>query len=59
MVNNLIINVENLTRRVYNIEFVIDKYHEWKNEKEKFEKYIHEKTKELIKDRTGDSVSDK
>ena len=30
-----------------------------KNEKEKFEKYIHEKTKELIKDRTGDSVSDK
>ena len=59
VVNSLIINLENLAKRTYNIEFVIDKYHEWKNEKEGFEEYIREKTKELAKNRASDSVSDK
>ena len=59
MVNSLIINVENLARRVYNIEFVLDKYHEWKGEKDKFGKYVHEKAEELIKDRAGDNISNK
>ena len=59
MINNLIISVENLARRVYNIEFVLDKYHEWKGEKDKFGKYVHEKAEELIKNRASDSVSDK
>ena len=59
MVNSLIINLENLAKRVYNIEFVIDKYHEWKGEKDKFGKYVHEKAEELIKDRARSNVSDK
>ena len=59
VINSLIINIENLRKRTYNIEFVLDKYHEWKGEKDKFGKYVHEKAEELIKNRASDSVSDK
>ena len=40
VVSNLIVSLENLTKRVYNIEFIIDNYHEWKNEKDEFKKYV-------------------
>ena len=59
MVNNLMIGLENLAKRTYNIEFVLDNYHEWKNEKKEFTEYLNEKAKELAKNRTSDSVSDK
>ncbi len=59
MVNNLMIALENLAKRTYNIEFVLDNYHEWKNEKKEFTEYLNEKAKELAKNRTSDSVSDK
>ena len=59
MLNNLIISVENLAKRMYNIEFIIDNYHEWKNEKEKFKKYVLKKAEKLSKDRAGDSISNK
>ena len=59
VINTLIINVENLTKRTYNIEFVLDKYHEWKNEKEEFKKYVHEKAGELIKDRDSNNIPNK
>ena len=44
---------------MYNIEFIIDNYHEWKNEKEKFKKYVLKKAEKLSKDRAGDSISNK
>ncbi len=53
------IALENLAKRTYNIEFVLDNYHEWKNEKKEFTEYLNEKAKELAKNRTSDSVSDK
>ena len=59
MVNNLSINLENLARRTFNIEFVVDNYHEWKNEKKEFAKYLHEKAEERTKNRTSDNISDK
>ena len=58
MVNNLMIGLENLAKRTYKIEFVLDNYHEWKNEKKEFTEYLNEKAKELAKNRTSDSVSD-
>ena len=50
VVNSLIINLENLAKRTYNIEFIIDNYHEWKGEKDEFKKYVLDKAKELSKD---------
>ena len=53
------VGMENLAKRMYSIEFVLDNYHEWKNEKEEFTKYLNKKAKEIAKDRASDSVSDK
>ena len=51
--------MENLAKRMYSIEFVLDNYHEWKNEKEEFKKYVHEKAGELIKDRDSNNIPNK
>ena len=59
MVNNLIINLENLAKRVYNIEFVTDNYYDWKGDSKKFEKFLDKKIKEESNNRVSDSVSDK
>jgi hypothetical protein len=59
VVNNLIINLENLMKRMYNIEFILDNYHEWKGEKDEFKKYVLDKAKELSKDGDSKSVSSK
>ena len=59
VVNNLIINLESLAKRTYNIEFIIDNYHEWKGEKDEFKKYVLDKAEELSKDGDSKSVSDK
>ena len=59
VVSNLIRSLENLAKRTYNIEFVVDSYHEWKDEKKEFTKYLHKKTEELAKKRAGDNISDK
>ena len=58
VVNNLIINLENLAKRTYNIEFIIDNYHEWKGEKDEFKKYVLKEAEKLSKDGAGDSVRD-
>ena len=36
-------------KRMYNIEFILDNYHEWKGEKDEFKKYVLDKAKELSK----------
>ncbi len=59
VVNNLIINLENLMKRMYNIEFILDNYHEWKGEKDEFKKYVLDKAKELSKDGDSKGVSSK
>ena len=59
VINNLIINLENLAKRQYNIEFIQDNYFEWKDEKDEFKEYIQRKAEELSKDRDSKGVSDK
>ena len=51
--------VSSLLQRVYNLEFIIDNYHEWKNEKEEFKQYVLDVVEKSCKNRTVDNVSDK
>ena len=48
--------LENLNVRLSNLEFVSVTYHEYKKDKEKFTKFLHEKAEKFNKDRAGDSV---
>ena len=50
--------VEHLRKRLSELEFITKTYHEWKNEKEKFTKYLHEQVEKFAKDRNRKSVSD-
>ncbi len=50
-------NLENLLKRVYNLEFVTDKYHEWKKEKDEFKKYILDEVEKSSKDGAKDNIS--
>ena len=58
VINQLIRVVENLRMRINNVEYITETYHEWKKEKEEFTKFLHAKTKELLKDRADNDVSD-
>ena len=59
VVNNLIVSLNNLVVKVNNLDYVLGVYHEWKKEKEDFQRYLHERIEKLSKDRTGDNLSDK
>ena len=59
VVSNLIVSLENLTKRVYNIEFIIDNYHEWKNEKDEFKQYVLDVVEKSAKDGANSNVSSK
>ena len=50
--------VEHLRKRISDLEFITQSYHEWKKEKEKFTKYLLKKVEKLREDRADDSVSD-
>ena len=49
--------VEHLRKRLSEIEFITQTYHEWKDEKEKFTTYLHKRVDEINKDRAVDSTS--
>ena len=59
VVSNLIVSLENLTKRVYNIEFIIDNYQEWKNEKDEFKQYVLDVVEKSAKDGANSNVSSK
>ena len=46
-------------KRVYNIEFIIDNYHEWKNEKDEFKQYVLDVVEKSAKDGANSNVSSK
>ena len=58
MISQVIRMVEHLRVRLSDLEYVTQSYHEWKNEKEKFTKYLHEQVEKFAKDRNRKSVSD-
>ena len=56
VISQMIKMLENLNVRLSNLEFVSVTYHEYKKDKEKFTKFLHEKTEKFNKDRAGDGV---
>ena len=57
--SNLIKDVQSLRNHQINLEFIIDSYHEYKKDKEKFRKFIDKKVEKLSKDRASSSISNK
>ena len=50
--------VEHLRKRISDLEFITQSYHEWKKDKEKFTKHLHRKVEKLRKDGADNSVLD-
>ena len=55
MINLVIQQMEILIQRVSKLEFITETYHEYKNEKEDFIKYLNRKIEKSNKNRDGDS----
>ena len=58
VINLLISQLEFLKERQNRLELITETYHEFKEEKETFIKYLKEKVDKLNKDRASDSVPD-
>ena len=58
VVNQLILQNQNLLRRISSLEFITEKYHEWKKETKSFTKFVRDKVEELDKNRAENSISD-
>ena len=58
MISLVINQVEMLTQRLGNLEYITETYHEYKKEKDDFIKYLNKKTERGTKNRDGNSVRD-
>ena len=58
VVNQLILQNQNLARRVSSLEFITEVYHEGKKDSDTFGKYLRDKVEEVNKNRVRDSVPD-
>ena len=59
VVSSLIGEIKRLSNNLANVEFLIDSYFEWKDEKGDLKKYVEQRIKKLDKNRDRDSVSNK
>ena len=59
VVSSLIEELKRINHNIANVEFLIDSYFEWKDEKGDIKKYVEDRIKKLNKDRDRNSVSDK
>ena len=59
VVSSLIEEVKRISHNVANVEFLIDSYFEWKDEKGDLKKYVEQRIEKLNKDRDNDSTPDK
>ena len=59
VVSQLILQNQNLLKRISSLEFIVETYHEWKKDTEPFSKFIRNKVEKLDKDRAGNNISDK
>ena len=57
VVNQLILQSQNQARRISSLEFITEKYHEWKKETKSFTKFVRDKVEELDKNRAGNDLS--
>ena len=56
VVNQLILQSQNQARRISSLEFITEKYHEWKKDTDTFGKYLRDKVEEVNKNRARDNV---
>ena len=59
VVSSLIEELKRINHNIANVEFLIDSYFEWRDEKGDIKKYVEDRIKKLNKDRDRNSVSDK
>ena len=59
VVSSLIEETKRISHSVANVEFLIDSYFEWKDEKGDLKKYVNDRIKKLNKDRDNSGVSNK
>ena len=59
VVSNLIEEIRRINHNIANVEFLIDSYFEWKDEKGDLKKYVEQRIEKLNKDRDNDSTPDK
>ena len=59
VVSNLIEEIRRVNHNIANVEFLIDSYFEWKDEKGDLKKYVEDRIEKLNKDRDRKSVSNK
>ena len=57
VVSQLILQNQNLLKRISSLEFIVDTYHEWKKDTKPFSKFIRNKVEELDKNRAENSIS--
>jgi len=58
VINLVIQQTEILIQRVNKLEFITETYHEYKNEKESFIKYLNKKLEKDAKDRDSSGIPD-
>ena len=59
VVSSLIEEIKRVSHNIANVEFLIDSYFEWKDEKGDLKKYVEQRIKELDKNRDNKNISDK
>ena len=59
VISSLIGEIKRLSNNLANVEFLVDSYFEWKDEKGDLKKYVEQRIEKLNKDRDNDSTPDK
>ena len=59
VISSLIGEIKRLSNNLANVEFLIDSYFEWKDEKGDLKKYVEQRIEKLNKDRDNDSTPNK
>ena len=59
VVNQLILQNQNLLKRVSSLEFITEGYHEWKKDTKEFSEFLRNKVEELDKNRVNSDLSNK
>ena len=58
VVNQLILQNQNLLKRISSLEFITEGYHEWKKDTKEFSEFLRNKVEELDKNRVNSDLSD-
>ena len=59
VVSSLIEEIKRINHSIGNLEFLVDSYFEWKDEKGDLQHYVKQRVEKLNKNRDRDSVSNK